>query len=108
MDTLSRFAEIKFLLAKNGFRSNRWPELLDSPKRPDGFLRVIVHEDDHRVQLVRFTLHEVIMWELDLSMSLPPAIFDAALNAAFAECGVKPRTYRTKLNGREVRVTVPE
>lgn len=108
MNIINRFAEIKTRLHKLGFRAVRWPELLDSPRRADGFLRAVVHEDDDRVQLVRFAANEMVNWELDLPMSLPVAVFDAALAAACAEVGARPRICQAKLNGRAVRVTVPQ
>ncbi len=108
MKNTSRFTEIKSRLHKHGFRAQRWPELLDSPRRADGFLRVIVHEDDDRVHVVRFARNEMVNWELDLPMSLPVPVFDAALAAAFAEVGARPKTYQAKLNGCAVRVTIPQ
>lgn len=108
MKITSRFAEIKSRLHKSGFRPSRWPEHLDSPRRANGFLRVLVLEDDHRVQLIRFTANEMVEWELDLSMSLPVAVFDAAFATAGAEVAARPKTYATVRNGKPTRVTVPQ
>ncbi len=107
MNIIARFAEIKARLQQMGFRSNRWPDLLDSPKSPQGFLRVVLFEGDERIQLVRFDGREFVLWELHLALSLPTAVFDASLAAACADAGVQPKTYRARLNGRPVRVTVP-
>lgn len=107
MDTQSFVSALPARLLALGFTNTLRAEWLDSPLGADGFLRVVI-EPEGRLELYRLTRNEVLQWELKLSVHLPETILSAALTAAFIECGVKPKTYRAKLNGREVRVTVPE
>lgn len=107
MNAQSFAANLPARLLALGFTNTLRAEWLDSPLRADGFLRVVI-EPERRLELYRLSRNEVLQWEMKLSLHLPEPIFCAALNAAFTEIGVKPKTYRAMLNGRPAMVTVPE